>query len=280
MFIHAFLAAAALLTSQVSLAWGSLGHQLVCDIAWREMAKQTREEVDKLVEGSRYRTFAQACNWPDHIKRDDSKDWLKPYHYINVPRDAVDVQQEHCADRGCVLSGIERFSRAFDYAKTKQNTGSKPGSKKNHGTKQNQREALFLVGHLIGDIHQPMHVSYEDDLGGNKVRLEYEGERTNLHRLWDSDILKSRYGKRADWRTIGKRLHEEAQQEFTDQQLRTEPLQWANESRRITANIYDELPDTRVIDTGYVEKNYPVMEMRLKLAGMRLARYLDGLVQH
>jgi hypothetical protein len=246
-----------------TLAWGPLGHQLVCDIAWREMDKQTRHEVSSLIKGSRYRTFAQACNWPDHIRSDKSKDWLKPYHYINVPRGAEQVRQEHCAEQGCVLSGIERFSKMYHYA----------------DTPQKRREALLLVSHLIGDIHQPMHVSYEDDLGGNRVQLTVEGDETNLHRLWDSDILSYRYGKKADWRAIGKQLHEQARRTVSDQQLAASPLQWADESYRVTKNIYDELPANGKAGGEYAEKNYPVIEQRLKLAGMRLANYLDSLLK-
>jgi len=261
--------AGSMLASSDAMAWGSLGHQLICDIAWREMDKQTRHEVSSLIQGSRYRTFAQACNWPDHIRKDDSKDWLKPYHYINVPPGAEMVDEEYCAEQGCVLSGIERFTRMFRYADTEQNSGSK----------QKQREALLLVSHLIGDIHQPMHVSYEHDLGGNRVQLTFEGDETNLHRLWDSDILRQRYGKRADWRAIGKQLHEQARQTVTEQQLAASPLQWANESYQVTKTIYDELPADGKAGGEYAEKYYPVIEQRLKLAAMRLAKYLDSLLQ-
>ena len=255
--------AGSMLACSIVMAWSSLGHQLFCDIAWREMDKQTRHEVGSLIKGSRYGTFAQACNWPDHIRKDASKDWLKPYHYMNVPRGAEQVRQEHCAEQGCVLSGIDRFSRMFEYA----------------DSKQNKREALLLVSHLIGDIHQPMHVSYADDLGGNRVQLTFEGDQTNLHRLWDSDILRQRYGNRADWRAIGKQLHAQASQTVSEQQLAASPLQWANESYRVTKNIYDELPDDGKPGGEYAGKNYPVIEQRLKLAGMRLADYLDSLLK-
>jgi len=255
--------AGSMLACSNAMAWGSLGHQLICDIAWREMDKQTRHEVSSLIQGSRYGTFAQACNWPDHIRKDDSKDWLKPYHYINVPPGAEMVDEEYCAEQGCVLSGIKRFTRMFEYA----------------DSKQNKREALLLVSHLIGDIHQPMHVSYEHDLGGNRVQLTFEGDETSLHRLWDSDILRHRYGKRADWRALGKQLHEQARQTVSEQQLAASPLQWANESYQVTKMIYDELPADGKAGGEYAEKYYPVIEQRLKLAGMRLAKYLDSLLQ-
>jgi hypothetical protein len=182
---------------------------------------------------------------------------------MNVPRGAEQVRQEHCAEQGCVLSGVDHFSRMFEYA----------------DSKQNKREALLLVSHLIGDIHQPMHVSYEHDRGGNRVQLTFDGDETSLHRLWDSDILRQRYGNRADWRAIGKQLHEQARQTISEQQLAASPLQWANESYRVTITIYDELPADGKPGAEYAEKNYPVIEQRLKLAGMRLAKYLDSLMQ-
>ena len=53
-----------------------------------------------------------------------------------------------------------------------------------------QEEAMWFIGHFVGDIHQPMHVGYPEDLGGNRHYLEFEnGKRTNMHKLWDGQII-------------------------------------------------------------------------------------------
>ena len=46
-----------------------------------------------------------------------------------------------------------------------------------------------MVRLTFGDLHQPMHVSREEDKGGNTIQVNYSGVGTNLHALWDSKLL-------------------------------------------------------------------------------------------
>ena len=55
-------------------------------------------------------------------------------------------------------------------------------------TEQQRPEALKYVGHWVGDIHQPLHVSFEDDRGGNEVGVSGLCS-WNLHAVWDSCII-------------------------------------------------------------------------------------------
>ena len=54
--------------------------------------------------------------------------------------------------------------------------------------KERQRALLFFV-HFVSDIHQPLHVGDHDDHGGNDTQIRFFDEGTNLHRLWDSDLI-------------------------------------------------------------------------------------------
>ncbi len=42
---------------------------------------------------------------------------------------------------------------------------------------------------MIGDLHQPMHIGRLEDKGGNDIQLQWFGRGTNLHRLWDSNMI-------------------------------------------------------------------------------------------
>ena len=51
-------------------------------------------------------------------------------------------------------------------------------------------EALKFLIHFVGDIHQPLHVSHARDRGGNDIKVEFFHDRTNLHRMWDSGLIR------------------------------------------------------------------------------------------
>ena len=58
--------------------------------------------------------------------------------------------------------------------------------------------------HLVGDAHQPMHISRKEDKGGNTIQLRFDDKGTNLHSLWDSklidyeDLIESQIAKEYD----------------------------------------------------------------------------------
>ena len=60
--------------------------------------------------------------------------------------------------------------------------------------------------HLVGDLHQPLHVGFLDDVGGTKTKITFEGKAQTLHELWDTGILETEKGTA---RAIAKRLDEE-----------------------------------------------------------------------
>ena len=52
--------------------------------------------------------------------------------------------------------------------------------------------ALKFVLHFVGDIHQPLHASDNQDKGGNCVLLSLGGSRTvNLHSYWDTTVIQA-----------------------------------------------------------------------------------------
>jgi hypothetical protein len=70
--------------------------------------------------------------------------------------------------------------------------------------------ALKFLGHWIGDLHQPLHVSFEDDRGGGRV-LTSGPCGLNLHAVWDGCIVAMKLG--SDWASCGSRSVEGHQAE-------------------------------------------------------------------
>lgn len=57
-----------------------------------------------------------------------------------------------------------------------------------------KRIALRFVAHLVGDIHQPLHSGFAEDLGGNSVDVPFNGRKENLHALWDTGLVELEEG--------------------------------------------------------------------------------------
>ena len=252
----------ALLVAGPCLAWGSEGHRIVGTIASSDFTPATAAAVRELLGEE---TLADACCWADEVRSDHRYDWLKPLHYVNVPMGAtaIDLARDGAGGEQ-VLGAIERFRTVLSDA-------AQP--------KERRAEALRLLLHLVGDVHQPMHVSYAADLGGNRLSVQSFGRKSNMHRVWDSDLIHQRLtGIKGGWATLSADLRKgmsEAQRKAWREA--TEPRTWADESLAITRRIYAEPPDARTgVDDGYAVKWTPVVEARLQAAGVRLAVLLNA----
>ena len=181
---------AMLTLSSQSFALGKLGHQLTCELAFEQLSSSAQQKLMSILNSMpekeqaslnkyNYRdadepiSFAKACTWADAIKREPQYDKFKSWHYINVPRDKLKVTPNSCK-KNCVTNGISVHQ----------------GQLKKADSIKEQRNALMFLGHWVGDIHQPLHVSFASDLGGNKTQITSTDKKcTNLHWLWDQCLL-------------------------------------------------------------------------------------------
>jgi S1/P1 Nuclease len=68
----------------------------------------------------------------------------------------------------------------------------------NNASQAEKLKSLMFLGHWIGDIHQPLHVSFEDDRGGNGVLVTGECDTSNLHSAWDTFLAVKAVGEDVD----------------------------------------------------------------------------------
>lgn len=240
--------------AQVS-AWGAAGHKIVCEIAFRELDSNARAQVEQLLEADPdYDRFANSCVWADEIKKKDRYERYERLHYVNAPRGISSMPSE-CA-RGCVLSAIREEAQAL-------RTGS---------SQARRLEALKFLGHFVGDLHQPLHVSYEDDRGGNNVTVRFHSNPQRLHKIWDSVLIGQKSG---NWRRIASQLFRSITPDNRTQWASRSPLSWANESLEIVVQrVYDFAPGEDLAD-DYYRKNIQIVDERLMAAGVRLGALLN-----
>ena len=255
------IAVSLLLISAQSGAWGQHSHHVVCDIAWRNLETNAKQEVRRLLADARQKTFAQACDWADEIKSLSRYDDAKPHHYMNVDRSATSVTMtEACLKEGCVLSAIEAYTQILKGEEV-------------DGYTNNRSKALLFLGHFVGDIHQPLHVAYEDDRGGTQLPLSYAGKEYSLHYVWDTIIPE--IGMSKNWRAAGEQLDKQITPEEREQWRQGGSISWANESLMLTRRIYTEIPNNGIVSKAYFNQYYLIAEQRMQQAGIRLAALLN-----
>ncbi len=127
--------------------------------------------------------------------------------------------------------------------------------------------ALKYVVHFVGDLHQPLHLGYLDDRGGNQYQIQAYKRGSNLHSLWDSSLIKFVSDDPEVWVTRLSSKPLSARVNVIDS------VRIAEESCRIVATpgFYPE----RKVEAPYVDRWTPVLEQQLQLGGARLARVLN-----
>lgn len=170
-----------------ALSWGKEGHYTVCKIAESYFEEETVAAVKKLLPESAQGDLASVCSWPDEIKHHWQWRWTSPLHYVDTPdyrcnyqycRDCHDTHKHQ--DR-CVTGAI------FNY--TMQLMSASENSRRI--VHYNLTEALMFLSHYIGDVHQPLHVGFLGDEGGNTIIVRWYRRKTNLHHVWDNMIIES-----------------------------------------------------------------------------------------
>jgi hypothetical protein len=256
-------------------AWGDMGHVIICEIAFQELNAHARDAVQRLIQQDPdFRLFSKACSWPDHPRKRAGE------HFVNLPRSATGLGDNPCpVDAPCVMTAIEADLAALTRA---------------GATDAEKLTALKFLGHWVGDVHQPLHVSFKDDKGGNDIHEEGPCA-DNLHAVWDTCIIQRKLGTNV--RRIATTLREPVTADQRTQWTSTSATDWANESFAITTGedveycvttatgclyeedneTYDADEDQKVVtvDEGYIARHLPTITQRLTQAGIRLGALLN-----
>jgi hypothetical protein len=240
-------------------------------VAQHRLNPQARAEVDRLL-GTNH-SLASVGSWADNV-RDDRPETYN-WHFVDMPlADDKYDPTKHCkqSDRGdCVVAELERLKTELRCA----------------ATDDQKAEALRYTVHFIGDIHQPLH-TVDEARGGNDIAVEVRlaGAKTckgapcpirpshsNFHAVWDSTLIKATtwsWGAYVDRLEDGWLTSQEAQNVDGGT-----PTAWAEETHREARYVWEQLPDSHVVDDAYYDKILPSLDRQLGLAGLRLAKFLN-----
>ncbi|KAL8137616.1 hypothetical protein V2J09_003617 [Rumex salicifolius] len=164
--------------------WGVDGHFAVCSIAQSYINDAALKAVKQILPEYAAGELASLCSWADRVKF--RYHWSSPLHYIDVPDSSCtflynrDCKDEDGIEGRCVAGAINNYTTQL---LTYKNDSSQ--------TQYNLTEALLFLSHLMGDIHQPLHVGHTSDRGGNTIDVHWYTRKANLHHVWDESIIET-----------------------------------------------------------------------------------------
>lgn len=237
-----------------SMDWGQIGHRVVGEVAEQYLTVRAQKAIDDLLDGA---SLASVSTFADEIKSDPKYRSLSSWHYVNLPLSMTYAASKKNS-KGDVVMAI---NICIDKIKDQRES------------KKEKSFYLKLLVHFIGDLHQPMHLGRKKDRGGNNIRLKWLGKSTNLHRLWDSNLIKS-YGMRYVELT-----HDLDQLSCRERnQIKKQPIAvWIAETQVLTKMIYENTPANSKLEYPYQYRYMPVVKMQLQKGGLRLAATLNTL---
>lgn len=227
--------------------WGARGHKMVAEFAKQTLDKTIVDSVQCFLGNM---SFQEAAVWMDEVRSDPAYNYLKPRHYINVERDATYVKDNN----ENVVNELELVIALLQSKAPRD--------------KEKIAFALRELFHLVGDLHQPLHAGYGEDKGGNTIEVSYAGKPTNLHKIWDTDIIEE---ENINLKDCFKCANEMSMEEKRAAQ-KIDVVKWMDESRALLPFVYGF--ENGKISSEYSSKAKPIIEKQLVKGGIRLAAVL------
>lgn len=271
-----------------AFSWGPNGHRIVAEIGERHLTDEARAKIADIAQGQR---LAKLATWPDEIRSDKHWDFIKNSHFLTVEDNQTleEVLDSRKPDRypKDVVSGIEYFSAILngDAEKLAQFEEAMRRNEASPVLGSTKAAALSFLVHLVGDIHQPLHVGRGYDRGGNSIFVLWFGKKTNLHSVWDTDLVEYEGLSFTEFADFIDAIHPENSGTTTDPVSEADIHSWAQESVDERFEIYRtayESTDYRntgmpKLEYAYIFNNKTRVEKGMVNAGHRLARILNNL---
>lgn len=242
-----------------SMAWGVLGHRIVGQIAGSYLTKKAKKSISEILGNE---SVALCSNWADFIKSDPSYGYLSKWHYVNLKAGLSQNEAINQLETDTATNAYNKINFLIKELKNKQLP------------KADKVIYLKMLIHLVGDIHQPLHVGRPDDLGGNKIRVLWFNDPYNLHQIWDEVLINFQQLSYTEYATAINFTTKE--QRKTWQQ---EPMSlWFYQSYQIAEKIYGDIkvPEEKLGYQYNFKYKYTLDEQLLK-GGVQLAGILNGI---
>jgi hypothetical protein len=239
-----------------SMAWGQQGHRICGQIASNYLTPKARKAIEQILG---HESIAMASNWADFIKSDPDYSYLSSWHYVDF--DKVYTYPE-------MVDYLNHDTSVDAYTKLQFLISE---LKKNNLSKKDRLLDLRMLIHIIEDVHQPMHAAHADDKGGNDFKVNWFNTPTNLHSVWDSQLIEfqqlsyTEYASAINYTTATQRT-----------EWQSDPIsKWIFESNQIANTLYTEIKPGDTLNYKYNFTHIETLNQQMLKAGVRLAGILN-----
>lgn len=240
------------------IAWGPTGHRVVAQIAQNHLSRKAWRQLHLLM-GSE--SLSMQANWADFIRADHRYDSMQSWHYqdfsANLNRTAFDQQLAN-------TKGRHLYTQILALAEVLKNE---------QALREDRLFALRFIVHLIGDMHQPLHVGHSEDKGGNAIPVSWFGRETNLHHVWDEDLIEF---QKLSYSEYAADLDRMAPAELEQIQKGT-LADWLFDSYQAAHRVYASAQPNAKLGYRYNYDEVKLLNEQLLKGGLRLAAFLNGL---
>ncbi len=235
--------------------WGQTGHRATGEIATQHLSKKAKRAIDKILQG---KSLALVSTYADEIKSDSKYREYGPWHYVNMEPGEVKYNPATANPEGDLLNALRKCKEVLQ---------------DKNASREEKEFYLKMLVHFMGDLHQPFHAGRGEDKGGNDIQVRWFNEGSNIHRVWDSDMINSyqmSYTELAENTSdlSSGRIKEIASGSFES---------WMYESKSLAEKAYASAEVGDKLGYRYMYDWFPVVREQLQKGGIRLAQVLNDI---
>ncbi len=232
--------------------WGKTGHRAIGEIANMHLTKKAKKKIMQLLNGQ---SLALVSIYADEIKSDKQYKKYSAWHYVNFPFDKK-YGVETPSEFGDLVKGIDKCIEVL---------------KSDQYSDVDKEFYIKMLVHFVGDLHQPLHVGRGEDKGGNDIQVRWFNDGSNLHSVWDSNMI--------DY--YGMSYTELAKNTIVLSKTQIETIKkgsvidWVHESQKLAKKVYASATVGEKLGYQYMYYNFPIARSQLQKGGIRLAKILN-----
>ena len=234
-----------------TFAWGPKGHRIVAQVAYDNLDNKARKHVDKVL-GTHGMIYLST--WPDEIKSDTIYPTSFTCHYQDLAGGMTDAEvvatlTNYPQEGGDLFMALDSLEAVLL-------------------RQPDCHDALVFYVHMMADRYCPMHLAHLDDQGGNKVKMKWFGQNTNLHSVWDSKLVENKGFSYTEYANYLYDVYGKQRKEI----LRMTEAERLLYTYHLTDSVYQYQSTWSGNAYHYAYRWASAMEYQLYMAGIKLAQ--------
>ena len=232
-----------------SFGWGIAGHHMIAEIAYLLLSEPAKQKLNRYLSGT---SIQDASTWMDEQKRNPAYQYLSDRHFINIEKGQLFSDP---------VGKNNIYSQLTEVMAELENISALSAEKAKYD--------LEILIHLMGDLHQPLHVAFGEDKGGNTVNTIVGNKKMNLHVAYDMGIIELKNNSTGNIIPQFAKLSADQKLEIEKGNL----SDWINETRSQLPFVYGF--ENSILNQEYLNKAQPLIENQILKAGIRLSYILE-----